>query len=195
MLSDGSPLTPRRYPYGDLLQKCLHGKTQNGNERLNYTLWQRVLKEVLVWLKTVKLGAYDAAIQFNEGYMCCLKVFEKLNIENPGFFTLKGYKHLDNIGIQESKLLSTPYQPSRHKPSGVTPQFSQAHSRGTPEESPLNTPPGSPGMNQPYWKSRLNTIKSSFLGSPRFHRRKMQTPSASDEVSLTPDSSPELTKR
>ncbi|CAL1289899.1 unnamed protein product, partial [Larinioides sclopetarius] len=67
--------------------------------------------------------------------------------------------------------------------------------RGTPEESPLNTPPGSPGMNQPYWKSRLNTIKSSFLGSPRFHRRKMQTPSASDEVSLTPDSSPELTKR
>ncbi|GFT07966.1 hypothetical protein NPIL_565171, partial [Nephila pilipes] len=46
--------------------------------------------------------------------------------------------------------------------------------RGTPEESPLNTPPGSPGMNQPYWKSRLNTIKSSFLGSPRFHRRKMQ---------------------
>ncbi|PRD28555.1 UNVERIFIED_CONTAM: Serine/threonine-protein kinase BRSK2 [Trichonephila clavipes] len=37
--------------------------------------------------------------------------------------------------------------------------------RGTPEESPLNTPPGSPA------------------------------PSASDEVSLTPDSSPELTKR
>ncbi|KAG8180259.1 hypothetical protein JTE90_019540 [Oedothorax gibbosus] len=69
--------------------------------------------------------------------------------------------------------------------------------RGTPSEesSPLNTPPGSPSMNQPYWKSRLNTIKSSFLGSPRFHRRKMQTPSASDEVSLTPDSSPELTKR
>ncbi|XP_067135494.1 serine/threonine-protein kinase BRSK2-like isoform X1 [Centruroides vittatus] len=67
--------------------------------------------------------------------------------------------------------------------------------RGTPDESPLNTPPGSPNINQPYWKSRLNTIKSSFLGSPRFHRRKLQVPSASDEVNLTPDSSPELTKR
>ncbi|GIX81923.1 hypothetical protein CDAR_558981 [Caerostris darwini] len=46
-------------------------------------------------------------------------------------------------------------------------------------------------MNPPYWKSRLTTIKNSFLGSPRFHRRKLQA----DEVGLTPDSSPELTKR
>ena len=34
-------------------------------------------------------------------------------------------------------------------------------------------PPGSPN-SQPYWKSRLNTLKQSFLGTPRFHRRKMQ---------------------
>lgn len=65
----------------------------------------------------------------------------------------------------------------------------------TPDESPLNTPPGSPSLNQPYWRSRLHTIKNSFLGSPRFHRRKLQVPSASDEVSLTPESSPELSKR
>lgn len=58
------------------------------------------------------------------------------------------------------------------------------------DNSPLNTPPGSP-CQQPYWKSRLNTIKNSFLGSPRFHRRKLQA----DEVGLTPESSPELTKR
>ncbi|GAB6026005.1 hypothetical protein CHUAL_011970 [Chamberlinius hualienensis] len=68
--------------------------------------------------------------------------------------------------------------------------------RGTPTESPLNTPPGSPALNQyPHWRTRLNTIKNSFLGSPRFHRRKLQTPSASEEVSLTPDTSPELTKK
>ena len=30
----------------------------------------------------------------------------------------------------------------------------------------LDTPPGSP-LSQPYWKSRLNTLKNSFLGSPR----------------------------
>ena len=34
--------------------------------------------------------------------------------------------------------------------------------------------PGSPN-SQPYWKSRLNTLKNSFLGTPRFHRRKMQS--------------------
>ncbi|XP_075988760.1 BRSK family serine/threonine-protein kinase sugar-free frosting isoform X2 [Anticarsia gemmatalis] len=43
------------------------------------------------------------------------------------------------------------------------------------------------------WRVRLATIKNSFLGSPRFHRRKMQT--SSEEVHLTPESSPELTKR
>lgn len=37
---------------------------------------------------------------------------------------------------------------------------------------PNPTPPGSPHLAQ--WRSRLNTLKNSFLGSPRFHRRKLQ---------------------
>lgn len=44
-----------------------------------------------------------------------------------------------------------------------------------------------------FYFSRLTTIKNSFLGSPRFHRRKLQT--SSEEVHLTPESSPELTKK
>ncbi|XP_061942310.1 serine/threonine-protein kinase BRSK2 isoform X2 [Apis cerana] len=59
------------------------------------------------------------------------------------------------------------------------------------------TPPGSPhtgaGSGAHHWRSRLNTIKNSFLGSPRFHRRKLLT--SAEEVHLTPDSSPELTKK
>ncbi|XP_055693267.1 serine/threonine-protein kinase BRSK2 isoform X4 [Lutzomyia longipalpis] len=71
------------------------------------------------------------------------------------------------------------------------------------------TPPGSPHLSGgppplmtgstcastagQLWKNRLTNIKNSFLGSPRFHRRKLQV--SSDEVHLTPDSSPELTKR
>ncbi|XP_060808995.1 serine/threonine-protein kinase BRSK2 [Amyelois transitella] len=43
------------------------------------------------------------------------------------------------------------------------------------------------------WRARLASIKNSFLGSPRFHRRKLQA--SSEEVHLTPESSPELTKR
>nr|KAF7423201.1 hypothetical protein H0235_008484 [Vespula pensylvanica] len=59
------------------------------------------------------------------------------------------------------------------------------------------TPPGSPhtgaGSGAYHWRSRLTTLKNSFLGSPRFHRRKLLT--STEEVHLTPESSPELTKR
>ncbi|VVC96495.1 unnamed protein product [Leptidea sinapis] len=52
---------------------------------------------------------------------------------------------------------------------------------------------GTAGTPAAPWRTRLATIKNSFLGSPRFHRRKMQA--SSEEVHLTPESSPELTKR
>lgn len=75
------------------------------------------------------------------------------------------------------------------------------------------TPPGSPhsSTTSHHWRSRLTTIKNSFLGSPRFHRRKLQgiaiadnyekvllksdISASSEEVHLTPESSPELTKK
>lgn len=54
-----------------------------------------------------------------------------------------------------------------------SPKLSRA-GRSTPSHSPSATPPGSPSIQTTPWKSRLHTIKNSFLGSPRFHRRKMQ---------------------
>lgn len=57
-------------------------------------------------------------------------------------------------------------------------------------EALIPTPPGSP--SSAHWRSRLNSIKNNFLGSPRFHRRKLQ---AEEVVQPTPESSPELTKR
>ncbi|XP_071120263.1 serine/threonine-protein kinase BRSK2-like isoform X3 [Mytilus edulis] len=82
--------------------------------------------------------------------------------------------------------------------------------RRIPPHSPSATPPGSPSnvANTP-WKSRLHTIKNNFLGSPRFHRRKLQgtlmmngnimemdyLEVPTDDVSLTPESSPEMTKK
>lgn len=99
----------------DLLKKCLHGKTQNANECFNGVVWQRVPKTVFVSLKTVKLGAYDAVIQFNEGYQGSLKVLNALNINNAGYFTLKGYKQLDDARISSSKCHSTPVACNRRK--------------------------------------------------------------------------------
>ncbi|CAI9729815.1 serine/threonine-protein kinase BRSK2-like isoform X2 [Octopus vulgaris] len=72
-----------------------------------------------------------------------------------------------------------------------SPKLSQ---RATPTNSPTNTPPTSPRITPAPWKTRLHTIKNSFLGSPRFHRRKLQVPT-SDDLGCTPESSPEMTKR
>ncbi|MPC24511.1 Serine/threonine-protein kinase BRSK2 [Portunus trituberculatus] len=76
--------------------------------------------------------------------------------------------------------------------STVTSTTAGNEKSGTITSGDDSNPPSAPGSpySAPYWKSRLNTIKNSFLGSPRFHRRKLQ-----DEVHLTPESSPELTKK
>uniref|UniRef100_I3JH22 Si:dkey-16p21.7 n=1 Tax=Oreochromis niloticus TaxID=8128 RepID=I3JH22_ORENI len=60
------------------------------------------------------------------------------------------------------------------------------------------SPGGSGGMaasGSAHWRSRLNSFKNNLLGSPRFHRRKLQVPTSEDMSSLTPESSPELVKR
>ncbi|XP_078387788.1 serine/threonine-protein kinase BRSK2-like [Cetorhinus maximus] len=88
----------------------------------------------------------------------------------------------------------TPHPSPRGSPL-PTPLGTPVH---TPKESPTSTPsatpPSSPGVGGVPWRTRLNSIKNSFLGSPRFHRRKLQVPTE-EMSSLTPESSPELAKK
>uniref|UniRef100_UPI00398E3A8D serine/threonine-protein kinase BRSK2-like n=1 Tax=Pristiophorus japonicus TaxID=55135 RepID=UPI00398E3A8D len=88
----------------------------------------------------------------------------------------------------------TPHPSPRGSPL-PTPLGTPIH---TPKESPTSTPnatpPSSPGVGGVPWRTRLNSIKNSFLGSPRFHRRKLQVPTE-EMSSLTPESSPELAKK
>ncbi|GFW48974.1 uncharacterized protein TNCV_3901721 [Trichonephila clavipes] len=98
----------------ELLTKCLHGKTQNSNECLNALIWQRVPKEVFVCLKTLKSGALDAVIQFNDEYKSCVEIFKKLNLTH-GYFTLKSYKNLDISRINDAERHSTPNVNQRRK--------------------------------------------------------------------------------
>ncbi|KAL4711231.1 hypothetical protein ACJJTC_019072 [Scirpophaga incertulas] len=114
------------------------------------------------------------------------------------------------IIINESPMMSSPVPVRPHSPSqshrvrersslpgptsttqSSTPQ-SLFPNLGTITGVPPGSSTGNAGASAP-WRVRLATIKNSFLGSPRFHRRKMQT--SSEEVHLTPESSPELTKR
>uniref|UniRef100_A0A3Q1F9J9 BR serine/threonine kinase 2 n=1 Tax=Acanthochromis polyacanthus TaxID=80966 RepID=A0A3Q1F9J9_9TELE len=89
------------------------------------------------------------------------------------------------------------------RPSHALTGFPQCTWLGTPVHTPKDSPAGTPSPTPPPspsiggmpWRTRLNSIKNSFLGSPRFHRRKMQVPTQEDMSSLTPDSSPELAKK
>jgi hypothetical protein len=122
MLADGSPITPRRFPYGLLII------FYSINSRLNDRVFIRSIQSIYRINSTTKV------------YINCTP------------------NHRRNIGRRNggatNNLLASPIN---------TPK---SHRTGNPEEL-LETPPGSP-LSQPYWKSRLNTLKNSFLGSPRY---------------------------
>uniref|UniRef100_A0A8C8E3R3 non-specific serine/threonine protein kinase n=1 Tax=Oryzias sinensis TaxID=183150 RepID=A0A8C8E3R3_9TELE len=79
--------------------------------------------------------------------------------------------------------LGTPVHQTQH-PSSTTPPFSSSSSSrvdGGSGASLTPTPPPSPGgsgslaaSGSAHWRSRLNSFKNNLLGSPRFHRRKLQ---------------------
>uniref|UniRef100_UPI0037E780AC serine/threonine-protein kinase BRSK2 isoform X2 n=1 Tax=Semicossyphus pulcher TaxID=241346 RepID=UPI0037E780AC len=102
--------------------------------------------------------------------------------------------------------LGTPVHQIQH-PSSITPPSSSSSSSSSRADggggaslslTPPSSPGGSGGMaasSSAHWRTRLNSFKNNLLGSPRFHRRKLQVPTSEDMSSLTPESSPELAKR
>ncbi|XP_060892527.1 serine/threonine-protein kinase BRSK2 isoform X4 [Labrus mixtus] len=101
-------------------------------------------------------------------------------------------------GLSTSPLSSprvTPHPSPRGSPL-PTPKGTPVHTpKDSPSGTPTPTPPPSPSIGGLPWRTRLNSIKNSFLGSPRFHRRKLQVPTQEEMSSLTPESSPELAKK
>ncbi|XP_033975538.1 serine/threonine-protein kinase BRSK1 isoform X7 [Trematomus bernacchii] len=112
-----------------------------------------------------------------------------------------------------------PHHPSSTPPSSSSSSSSSRAEGGGGVGSLSLTPPSSPGggsgmaaSSSAHWRTRLNSFKNNLLGSPRFHRRKMQevaphgtstadpssamkVPTSEDMSSLTPESSPELAKK
>ncbi|XP_022520266.1 serine/threonine-protein kinase BRSK1 isoform X1 [Astyanax mexicanus] len=121
--------------------------------------------------------------------------------------------HVSQVTPQGSPLptpLGTPVHHPQH-PSPTPPSSSSSSSSSRAEGggggvaggSLSLTPPSSPGggsggmaaSSSAHWRTRLNSFKNNLLGSPRFHRRKLQVPTSEDMSSLTPESSPELAKK
>uniref|UniRef100_A0A9J8ADG3 Protein kinase domain-containing protein n=1 Tax=Cyprinus carpio carpio TaxID=630221 RepID=A0A9J8ADG3_CYPCA len=103
--------------------------------------------------------------------------------------------HLHGNHITLHFVLVTPHPSPRGSPIPI-PKGTPVHTpKDSPAGTPTPTPPPSPSIGGMPWKTRLNSIRNSFLGSPRFHRRKLQVPTQEEMSSLTPESSPELAKK
>ena len=81
-----------------LLEKCLHGKTQNRNKALNGMVPQRIHKEVYVGRKILEVGLYGAVAHFNIGTSPDLKLLNALGI-SPGKFTEIGRGKQDQAPV------------------------------------------------------------------------------------------------
>ncbi|XP_076816512.1 serine/threonine-protein kinase BRSK1-like isoform X3 [Clavelina lepadiformis] len=106
-------------------------------------------------------------------------------------------------GESESRMMSSGSSSSGNNRTGNLPTnyyYNTQSRNGTqvPGSAPSKDPPVAPASPAQgnRWRQRLTVLKNSFLGSPRFHRRKMQAPS-SEDVSSSSNMSPsmELTKR
>ncbi|XDV45053.1 hypothetical protein PO909_013224 [Leuciscus waleckii] len=101
--------------------------------------------------------------------------------------------------LQSMKSLPLPASTSRSpSPSPLLSPIPRNVGVGSLSLTPPSSPGGGGGMaasSSAHWRTRLNSLKNNLLGSPRFHRRKLQVPTTEDMSSLTPESSPELAKR
>ena len=66
-----------------LLNKCLHGLTQNVNETLNGMIWERCPKSIFIGRQVLLLGVCSAVLGLNDGSDGLSKVFKVMNL-TPG---------------------------------------------------------------------------------------------------------------
>ena len=68
-----------------MIQKCLHGKTQNANECFNRMILEQLPKKQYVELVKLKLGVSDSTANFNDGKKASIGIMTKMNLV-PGKF-------------------------------------------------------------------------------------------------------------
>lgn len=97
-----------------MLEKCLHGMTQNANESFHGTIWKRCQKNKFAGISVLRLSTYDAVIHFNSGSKAELEVMKRLGI-TPGHFMIEGVAKRDKTRMSECARHSTPARKLRRK--------------------------------------------------------------------------------
>ena len=81
-----------------LLEKCLHGGTQNTNECFHNLIWERCPKTTFAGRKRLSVAVADATIVYNDGERGRISVFEKLGFD-AGVWAKKCFEELDRTRI------------------------------------------------------------------------------------------------
>ena len=68
-----------------LLEKCLHGSTQNNNECINGVIWKQIPKDIFVGRIVLEIGVRSVVLSFNGGAIRLSKIFEKLSMVTGSF--------------------------------------------------------------------------------------------------------------
>ena len=66
----------------ELLDKCLHGETQNANKAINQIIWNKLPKNVFVGRRVLEMGVNSALIEFNDGSQGIEKVLQAVGVKN-----------------------------------------------------------------------------------------------------------------
>ncbi|RZF48750.1 hypothetical protein LSTR_LSTR013834 [Laodelphax striatellus] len=195
-ISEGSPLTPRRQPFqarhhnrrgshSNHLNAPLHASSNFLNNAPASPLPQRAAppqaQQLIPQQQASVAMQQQQQQQRQKNQQLASQQQQQQQPQSP---------QLGRISIGQPVLQINSISPTSLSQSQRTSTSdSNDHSSIIPSHVMVSTSPHTSN----HWRSRLTTIKNSFLGSPRFHRRKLQA--SSDEVSLTPESSPELTKK
>lgn len=86
----------------ELLNKCLHGGTQNASESLNSVIWTRLPKTTFVLRSVLEMGVYEAIATYNEGNIARCKILHKMGIE-PGKNCILRMKKVDDRRIKKAE--------------------------------------------------------------------------------------------
>ena len=97
----------------ELLNKCLHGQTQNSNEAINGVIWSRVPKSTFVSKGTIEMGAHSAVIDYNGGAKGVLKVLEYFGLH--GYVTRRASLSADVLRVEKMQIKSSEKGKKRRK--------------------------------------------------------------------------------
>lgn len=86
-----------------LLERCLHGGSQNTNESFHNLIWQRCPKTVFVGRKRLCLAVADATIVYNDGECGRLDIFPLLGME-AGTWTRQFLKKVDASRVSAGQI-------------------------------------------------------------------------------------------